>query len=78
MMNTFEKQYLAARKAVVRAEFADLNDRQIEAVMASGANEGMYTMDADLLRLYREGKISKETALVSCNHYDTMLKKLGN
>ncbi len=51
---------------------------QIEAVMASGASEGMYSMDADLLRLYREGKISKETALVSCNHHDTMLKKLGN
>ena len=35
MMNKFEQQYLAARKAVVRADFAGLNDRQIEAVMAT-------------------------------------------
>ena len=35
MMNAFKKRYLAARKAVVREDFADLNDRQIEAVMAT-------------------------------------------
>ena len=35
MMNDFEKRYIAARKAVVRADFAGLNDRQIEAVMAT-------------------------------------------
>ncbi len=50
---------------------------QLESAMQTGAAEGMYTMDANLLKLYREGKISKETALVSCVHYDTMQKRLA-
>jgi len=50
---------------------------QLDSTMQSGANEGMYTMDGSLLRLYREGKITKETALVSCVHYDTMSKRLN-
>lgn len=49
---------------------------QIESVMQTGAAEGMFTMDASLLKLYREGKISKETALISCVHYDAMSKRL--
>ena len=50
---------------------------QIESAMQSGAADGMFTMDNNLLKLYREGKITKETALVSCTHYDTMVKRLG-
>ena len=50
---------------------------QLDSTMQSGANEGMYTMDGSLLRLYREGKITKETALVSCVHYETMSKRLN-
>ncbi len=34
-MMDFEKRYAAARRAVVRADFASLNDRQIEAVLAT-------------------------------------------
>ena len=49
---------------------------QLETAMQTGAAEGMFTMDAYLLRLYREGKISRETALVSCVHYDAMAKRL--
>ncbi|MBQ2582909.1 MAG: PilT/PilU family type 4a pilus ATPase [Erysipelotrichaceae bacterium] len=49
---------------------------QLDSVMQAGAADGMYTMDSYLLKLYREGKISKETALLSCVHYDTMSKKL--
>ena len=49
---------------------------QIESAMQAGANEGMFTMDGNLLRLYREGKITKDTALVSCTHYDLMQKRL--
>lgn len=50
---------------------------QLDSTMQSGANEGMYTMDGSLLKLYREGKITKETALVSCVHYETMSKRLN-
>ena len=49
---------------------------QLDSVMQTSAAEGMFTMDMYLLKLYREGKISKETALLSCVHYDTMSNKL--
>ena len=35
MDKTFEKQYIAARNALIRADFPGLNDRQLEAVMAT-------------------------------------------
>lgn len=51
---------------------------QLDSAMQSGADEGMCTMDGSLLKLYRQGKITKETALVSCIHYEVMEKRLGN
>ena len=50
---------------------------QLDSAMQSGAAEGMFTMDSNLLKLYREGKITKETALISCVHYENMLKRLS-
>ncbi|WP_040196195.1 type IV pilus twitching motility protein PilT [Candidatus Soleaferrea massiliensis] len=49
---------------------------QLDNVIYSGASEGMVTMDADLLRLYREGKISRENALLYSSNLDTMSKKI--
>lgn len=50
---------------------------QLESVMQSGAAEGMCTMDGSLLKLYRQGKISKETALMYCANYEVMTKRLA-
>ncbi len=50
---------------------------QLESTMQAGAADGMCTMDGSLLKLFREGKISKETALVSCANYETMQKRLS-
>ncbi|MBR4462532.1 MAG: PilT/PilU family type 4a pilus ATPase [Erysipelotrichaceae bacterium] len=50
---------------------------QLEATMQQSAADGMFTMDMDLLKLYKEGRISKDTALISCNNYETMSKRLG-
>ena len=49
---------------------------QLDSAMQSGAAEGMCTMDGSLLKLVREGVITKETALVSCVHYENMSKRL--
>ena len=50
---------------------------QLESAMQAGAAEGMCTMDGSLLRLYREGRISRDTALLSCVNYESMAKRLG-
>ena len=50
---------------------------QLDNVIFSGAAQGMVSMDADILRLYREGRITRETALLYCVNAETMQKKLG-
>ena len=49
---------------------------QIDSVMQAGAAEGMCTMDGSLLKLYRESRITRDTALLSCVNYETMSKRL--
>lgn len=49
---------------------------QLESAMQAGAADGMCTMDGSLLKLYREGKITKDTALLSCVNYENMVKRL--
>ena len=50
---------------------------QLESTMQACAADGMCTMDGSLLKLYREGKITKDTALVSCVNYENMQKRLA-
>ncbi len=49
---------------------------QLESAMASGAAQGMRTMDGALLKLYQQGQITKQTVLEYCTNYDTMVKKV--
>lgn len=49
---------------------------QLESVMQAGAQDGMCTMDGNLLSLYRAGKITRDTALLSCMNYENMVKRL--
>ena len=49
---------------------------QLDSTMQAGAAEGMCTMDGSLMQLYRGGKITKETALISCVYYENMKKRL--
>ena len=51
---------------------------QIDNAIYSGAGEGMVAMDTDLFRLYREGKISRENALIYAASPETLKKKLDN
>lgn len=50
---------------------------QLDSVMMSGASEGMCTMDGSLLKLYQQGRITRETAMVYCLNYEVMAKRLG-
>ena len=45
-------------------------------MLEAGAAEGMCTMDGSLMQVYRGGKITKETALISCVYYENMKKRL--
>jgi Tfp pilus assembly ATPase PilU len=37
----------------------------------------MVTMDRSIMDLYRQGKISRETALLACNKPDEMRRQIG-
>jgi len=50
---------------------------QLESAMQAGSADGMCTMDGSLLKLYREGRITKDTALVASVNYENMAKRLG-
>ena len=50
---------------------------QLESAMQAGAAEGMCTMDGSLLKLYREKKITRDTALLACANYENMARKLS-
>ncbi len=50
---------------------------QLESAMQAGTAEGMCTMDNSLLKLYREGRITRDTALLFCVNYENMSKRVG-
>ena len=50
---------------------------QMDNVIYAGAEAGMRTMDNDILRLYREGKITRETALTYAVNPDILERKLN-
>lgn len=49
---------------------------QIDNFIYQGASQGMQTMDNDILRLYQEGKISREDALLYATNKDVLSKKI--
>jgi len=51
-------------------------NHQLDNTIYAGAAQGMRTMDGDLLRLYKEKKISRENALLYAVNPDTLEKRL--
>ena len=51
---------------------------QLESAMQAASSDGMITMDTSLLELYRNGEITKDTLLTSCNNFEFMIKKVGS
>lgn len=62
--------------SAIRSLIRDGKVHQMDNVIYSGADEGMITMDADLLRLYKEGIISKENAMFYCTNPEAMARRL--
>jgi len=50
---------------------------QIDTVIYSSANEGMFTMDSSILSLYRSGKISREDALLYSVNYEAVNRQIS-
>lgn len=63
--------------SAIRNMIRESKVHQIDNVIFSSAGEGMMTLDADILRLYKEGKISKENALIYCVNQETMVRKMN-
>jgi len=60
----------------VRNLIREAKTHQIDAVVASGSEEGMQSMDSHLLQLLKEGVISAETAMLYAMHPDLMAKRI--
>jgi twitching motility protein PilT len=62
--------------SAIRNMIRESKVHQIDNAIYAGAGEGMVLMDADLLRLYQQGCITKENALIYCTNPDSLSKKL--
>ena len=61
----------------IRNMIRESKTHQIDSVIFSSASEGMVTMDASLLALYKAGKISEQEARLYCLSPDAMQKKMA-
>lgn len=59
-----------------RALIRDNKTHQIESAMAAGGDRGMRTMDQSILLLYKEGRVTKDTALQFAENREQMERKL--
>ena len=62
----------------IRSLIRESKSHQIDNVIASGGADGMVTMDQSILKLYQEGKITREIALDYAEHPEQLLRRLGN
>ncbi|MCL2819835.1 MAG: PilT/PilU family type 4a pilus ATPase [Oscillospiraceae bacterium] len=51
--------------------------QQIDGVIQTSSQEGMIGMDTYIMKLYQDGKISKDTALHSASNHEQMQRKLS-
>ena len=63
--------------SAIRSLIRDGKTHQLMATMAAAGEEGMVTMDQSLLALYKEGRISRETALNCADNLEQMQRRLG-
>ncbi|MBR7142203.1 MAG: PilT/PilU family type 4a pilus ATPase [Clostridia bacterium] len=63
--------------SAVKSLIRDGKTHQIPTALASFGDEGMYTADQDLFRLYSEGKISAQTALENADDPTQLSRRLN-
>lgn len=63
--------------SAIRTMIRDGKVHQIDSVIYSSAREGMISMDASILELYKQGKIEATTAINYCMNQDAMKRNLG-
>jgi len=61
----------------IRSMIRDNKVHQIDGAIASGAADGMISMDQSLLSLFREGLISKEIALDHADNRESLSRRMG-
>jgi len=61
----------------IRNMIREAKVHQIDGVISTSAENGMVTMDNSLLKLFREGKISREHAIMYSSNSELMEKKLN-
>ena len=59
----------------IRNMIRDNKIPQIDGLVYSANSEGMISMDAGLLKLYKEGRITKETAIAYASNSEMLKKK---
>ena len=62
--------------SAIRSMIRDCKNHQIAAAIASGGNEGMISMDQSILDLWRNGHITKETALEYADNPEQLERRI--
>lgn len=60
----------------IRNMIRESKTHQIDSVIATGQSEGMISMDSSILNLYKEGKITRENAIIYSSNSELMTKKI--
>ena len=68
---------LMVANAAVRNLIRENNLQQLRSAIETGAKDGMHSMNASLLRLEAEKKITTETAIASSNDIKGIMRELG-
>ena len=73
MIPAFEVMHI---NNAIRSMIRDNKNHQINNAITAGRSEGMITMDQSLLNLYRQGHITRDTALLYAEHPEQLQRQL--
>ena len=62
--------------SAIRSMIRDSKNHQIDSVIQTSANEGMFSMDQSILKLWQEGRIAPETAVDYADNPEQMRRRM--